>query len=138
MSALADADEDAKGLQYNGRIVAVLNDQGVAEWVVFCSYTDVETGAQDDDTTDSGDVRLVSFNAALREINLRATEGYDPDDVIDIVKVALTDNGYIWTVVEESTDADEGAKNGYLVKAYPTEAGDASREFVFTVNINVR
>ena len=135
MSALADADEDAKGLQYNGRIVAVLNDQGVAEWVVFCSYTDVETGAQDDDTTDSGDVRLVSFNAALREINLRATKGYDPDDVIDIVKVALTDNGYIWTVVEESTDAGEGAKNGYLVKAYPTEAGDASREFVFTVNI---
>ena len=47
MSALGDP-SDRDGLQYKGRIVAILNDQGVAEWVVFCSDTDVKTGHVDD------------------------------------------------------------------------------------------
>ena len=36
-STLADADDDPKALNYEGQIAAVLNSQGVAQWVVFCN-----------------------------------------------------------------------------------------------------
>ena len=44
LAALADANEKTNGLQYYGDIVAILDDRGVAEWVVFNSLTDLVTG----------------------------------------------------------------------------------------------
>ena len=44
LGAMADADTSAAGRQFRGRIVAALNDMGVAEWVVFISATPVTSG----------------------------------------------------------------------------------------------
>ena len=44
LGAMADANTTADGQQFRGRIVAVLNDLGVAEWVVFISATPVTAG----------------------------------------------------------------------------------------------
>ncbi len=45
IGALADANKTTDGLQFKGRIVAVLNAQGVAEWVYMVSDTPVTTGS---------------------------------------------------------------------------------------------
>ena len=45
LGAMADANTTVDGKQFRGRIVAVLNDLGVAEWVVFVSATPVTAGA---------------------------------------------------------------------------------------------
>ena len=44
LGAMADANTTVDGKQFRGRIVAVLNDLGVAEWVVFISSTPVTAG----------------------------------------------------------------------------------------------
>ena len=63
ISALGDANELVDGKQYDGTIVAVLNDQGVAEWVFFDSETPIYTGSQgdygDDNSVTRGDATLV-------------------------------------------------------------------------------
>lgn len=45
LGAMADASTTTDGQQFRGRIVAVLNDLGVAEWVVFISSTPVVSGS---------------------------------------------------------------------------------------------
>ena len=67
IGTLADADEreTAPGLQFQGRIVAILNSQGVAEWVVIISDTDVKTGLDPDYDDDSDmDFNLLNKNYA--------------------------------------------------------------------------
>ena len=67
IGTLADADEreTAPGLQFQGRIVAILNSQGVAEWVVIISDTDVKTGLDPDYDDDSDmDFNLLNQNYA--------------------------------------------------------------------------
>ena len=60
IAALGDP-STANGKQYKGDIIAVLNSQGVAEWVVFDSATPVKTG-QDGGYTDNGtDTTLPNF-----------------------------------------------------------------------------
>ena len=44
ISYLADPDEDTAALEYVGEIVAVLNSNGTAAWVVFDSETELLTG----------------------------------------------------------------------------------------------
>ena len=44
VSSLGDYDEDEDGLQFCGDIAAVLNNQGVAEWIVFKSTVDAGSG----------------------------------------------------------------------------------------------
>ena len=43
---LADADPVKTGIQYNGRIIAALDNTGAATWVIFKSNTKLTTGAQ--------------------------------------------------------------------------------------------
>ena len=43
---LADADPVKTGIQYNGRIIAALDNTGAATWVIFDSNTKLTTGAQ--------------------------------------------------------------------------------------------
>ena len=85
IAALGDANENAAGKQYDGRIVAVLDDRGVAEWVFFDSDTAIWTGGQggyDDANSDrysKGDATLYVYNnpdvytAESVEINSRGT-----------------------------------------------------------------
>ena len=85
IAALGDANENATGKQYDGRIVAVLDDRGVAEWVFFDSDTAIWTGGQggyDDANSDrysKGDATLYVYNnpdvytAESVEINSRGT-----------------------------------------------------------------
>ena len=54
ISHLADADTNTAGTQYAGNIYAVLNSNGLAQWVVFDSATPLNTGSQGGDFTDNG------------------------------------------------------------------------------------
>ena len=45
LSALADADKDTPELEYEGQITAILNSQGVAEWVVFNNDSDLTSNS---------------------------------------------------------------------------------------------
>ena len=54
ISHLADADTNTAGTQYAGNIYAVLNSNGLAQWVVFDSATPLNTGSQGGDFNDNG------------------------------------------------------------------------------------
>ena len=54
ISHLADADTNTAGTQYAGNIYAVLNSNGLAQWVVFDSATLLNTGSQGGDFNDNG------------------------------------------------------------------------------------
>ena len=43
---LADADEATAGFQYDGKVYAVLNSNGTADWIVFVNDTELLTGTQ--------------------------------------------------------------------------------------------
>ena len=95
---LADASA-AAGLQFEGRIVAVLNNQGVAEWV----YIHTETPAENDPTTGGsggvvvGDFPVIRYDGTKYEIRYYNV----PDNQLD---------DYIVDVIEEYT--------GYAVRQY--------------------
>ena len=59
---LADADPSDGTLDFKGRIVAVLNSQGVAEWVYIYSLTPVTSGNQGGITTPGVQVTIDSSN----------------------------------------------------------------------------
>ena len=54
ISHLADADTNTAGTQYAGNVYAVLNSNGLAQWVVFDSATPLNTGSQGGDFNDNG------------------------------------------------------------------------------------
>ena len=54
ISHLADADTNTAGTQYAGNIYAVLNSNGLAQWVVFDSATPLNTGSQGGNFNDNG------------------------------------------------------------------------------------
>ena len=43
---LADAQPNTDGFQYNGKVYAILNSNGTADWVVFVNDTELTTGTQ--------------------------------------------------------------------------------------------
>ena len=79
---LADANENAAGLQYSGKIVAVLDSNGVAEWIVFINNIELKAGNQGgqggstsmEDTVNGFNVNiaLVDTPAAFNTIATRA------------------------------------------------------------------
>ena len=73
---LADANDDMTGLQFNGRIVAVLNSQGVAEWAYIDSNTPVnsnDAGYDDADSITNGDVTLTVADPLADPKSVRMT-----------------------------------------------------------------
>ena len=111
---LADASED-DGFQYDGKVFAVLNDNGTAEWVVFVNNTALVTGSNDNNQG-SGSGKLFSYNYTVTEwgqafaslnynrpsyvpSSATVTVSFDvfADGVwIDSVAGSLTGNGYRW------------------------------------------
>ena len=64
---LADADQGKDGLQYEGKIVAILNSDGVADWVLFVNKNGLETGSGKPTTNNDGikAIELVKENGKL-------------------------------------------------------------------------
>ena len=64
---LADADQGKDGLQYEGKIVAILNSDGVADWVLFVNDKGLETGSGKPTTNNDGikAIELVKENGKL-------------------------------------------------------------------------
>ena len=84
---LGDADPDKAGLQFEGRIVAVLNSQGVAEWAYIISDTPINSNDQ------GGTVKppvtgeewgiyttVAEVNAALKDGNVIINGDWQPTD----------------------------------------------------------
>ena len=73
---LADADDAAENLQFCGRIVAVLNDREVADWVYIKSYTPIngsDAGYDDADSITNGDVTLTVVDPQADPKSVRMT-----------------------------------------------------------------
>ena len=68
---LADENENAAGLQFRGRIVAVLNSQGVAEWAYIESLTPVNSNdpgyGDNGSRTENGNAALVVYGGYTAE-----------------------------------------------------------------------
>ena len=68
---LADENENAAGLQFRGRIVAVLNSQGVAEWAYIESLTPVNSNdpgyGDNGSRTENGNAALVVYDGYTAE-----------------------------------------------------------------------
>ena len=64
LSAVGDANTNTAGLQFRGKIVTVMNSQGVAEWAFIDSLTPVTTGSGTP-STDYGD----GYIAEISDIN---------------------------------------------------------------------
>ena len=97
-------EEDTPNQQYDGRIIAVLNTNGAAEWVVFINDSELVTGtnrpSQDEN---NGDVRYVSIDEVLGTITLNeddkptTTGGWTADEknaVEAAARLALNSIGY--------------------------------------------
>ena len=73
---LADANDAAENLQFRGRIVAVLNDREVADWVYIKSYTPIngsDAGYDDADSITNGDVTLTVVDPQADPKSVRMT-----------------------------------------------------------------
>ena len=108
LDRLADADEDKDGLQYKGKIVAILNTQGVAEWVVFVNDNGLESS-----TPDYGEDKGEINNAAVSKAgeNLRVTWSDKKEYAGKTVQVEfyLVEDGksYLKDSVEDTMGAGE-------------------------------
>ena len=125
LDRLADLDEKADGLQYKGSIIAVLNNQGVAEWVVFVNQTGLESDGPDYNTG-NGRVRVTDFDAVQRTIDIKRNGGTDAQ-IEAAIKNALDENGFTW----ETVDVKDGE---WTVVAYDKDANN-SAELKFEVNV---
>ena len=99
---LADPDEDTKALEYKGDIVAILNDRGVAEWIVFVSDSELSTGSNKPNPGDNdGDVRYSYVDVATRNIYLdkRDQEGATQKAIETAAQKALASIG--WQATED-------------------------------------
>ena len=96
---LGDADPDTAGLQFDGRIVAVLNSQGVAEWAYIISDTPINSNDQ------GGTVKppvtgeewgiyttVAEVNAALKDGNVIINGDWQPTDYKDNTTVTIPAN----------------------------------------------
>ena len=137
ISYLADPDEDTAALEYVGEIVAVLNSNGTAAWVVFDSETELLTGTnrpsddKEDDTNTSGRITvnvLKDSNAgfAAKEVlayidgsgNLMIalpTAHADKLGTLSEADVSVTING-INARVEKDDDASSNGQVVYTVE----------------------
>ena len=105
LGAMADANTTVDGKQFRGRIVAVLNDLGVAEWVVFVSATPVVAGTGNTPSIPTDYTPVVTQNGTFLNVKAHTNDGGDMI-VYAGAWTWLVDNGY--TVV----NAQEKDSNG--------------------------
>ena len=90
-TALADTD-NAAGKQSRVRVVAVLNSDGVADWVFFYDYTPVGRG-NDPTYDENGNVASVSFNESTNNVQFKDAAGNGVQSTFTLWQ--LRDNGYV-------------------------------------------
>ena len=97
---LGDADPDTAGLQFDGRIVAVLNSQGVAEWAYIISDTPINSNDPSGPSTPTVDGQKLNrfssvedVNAALKNGDVVITGTWEPNDVNTAGNYLLNLNG---------------------------------------------
>ena len=126
---LADASED-DGLQYTGKIIAVLNSKGAAEWVVFDNGTDLLTGSDKPIAPSSSDIRVVEVDEAQHYVWLNKNDQSKANEtnVKAAVNQALFDAGYQWSTW---STPNNGTK--WTVTAYDKSASTPA-PITFTVD----
>ena len=139
ISYLADHDDDTPELEYVGKIVAVLNDNGTAAWVVFDSNTELVTGtnrpSHDDDN--DGDVRYVRVDLVNDRIILNEKDKPGPgawsqdekDAVESAARAALNSIGYKAT---SGVSFGGGSGSGDTIDAVNMDSPNGT-EFTFTI-----
>ena len=90
LDRLADASTD-DGLQYEGDIVAVLNSNGVAEWVVFDNDNGLESDGPDYGNTGTYRATVDRYNL---KVTVTYTGTYNEDSALRAAVIALEDAGY--------------------------------------------
>ncbi|MBM6852527.1 hypothetical protein H9X91_13960, partial [Oscillibacter valericigenes] len=99
LDRLADA-STADGLQYKGEIIAILNSQGVAEWVVFVNQNGLHSDGPDYGNTDNDwDVTVNTRTMRVDATCKLATAGDYPtaNEVKEVVAEALEQRGLMVT-----------------------------------------
>ena len=118
---LADPDPETSALEYEGRVLAVLNSNGTAAWVVFDSETPLVTGANvpdaGDDTTTAG--RTTITIAEDSDAAFRARDVLTRLNAANALEVALPLDGADGTVLASASVAVK--VNGFNVAATATE-----------------
>ena len=110
IDAMGDAMEDEEGFQFTGRIVAILNAQGVAEWVYLRSDTPVTTATGG--SAADVDTYTVTITPVLN-LGLGVTDELAPI-VVKLSKGDLVDGK--WTISAPDA-ADDPALAGYTAVA---------------------
>ena len=102
--------ENTEGFQFDGRIVAILNAQGVAEWVYFESDTPVTT------TTGGAAPDIETYTVAVTPI-LNLGDGVTDELAPIVIKLSKSDlvDGK-WTITAPTAD-DDDALDGYTAVA---------------------
>lgn len=136
---LADADKDHDGLQYDGVITAILDDRGVATWVVFNNSASLSTGNDPDyDDDNDGDVRYIGADEVLGTITLDerdypesigAWTTAEKNAVEAAARLALASIGYRAT---GSVSWDGGTGNGDTIKAVDMDSSNPA-EITFRI-----
>ena len=127
-AALADADDGESGKQSRVRVVAVLNADGVAEWVFFYDYTPVGRGT-DPVYEENGNVDGMRYDSANDRI--RFTIGGVNAGTCTFTLWQLRDNGYV-EVDSYTTDAD-GLSETLPIRTgetYKVTCGNFSQSFI--------
>ena len=93
VAALGDP-STATGKQYVGRIIAVLNSQGVAEWVVFDSDTAIRTGSDNGYVDDSSNILNAEANRYTMTVTVDALKYATEGELRNAVVSALQEIGY--------------------------------------------
>ena len=138
-SALAVADEDkttSDVIEYNGDIVAELNDRGEAAVLILdCSVNALNDNQGSDNN--SSDIRVKKIDTVNRVVTLNTNDRPDAPSAEDetairsAVQGALVEAGYEWTGWTKLSGYEADNWNG-KIKAVKTDASN-TQEFTFTV-----
>ena len=118
LTQVADADEDVAGLQYEGAVIAVLNDKGAAEWVVFVNDTELVTNSGIASTT------RVNVDVDGTVLTLTNVAGASADDKVAAIEKALNAEGY------EKVSADVNDKGAIVSVTATKGAGNYTFKIV--------
>ncbi|WP_298028598.1 S-layer homology domain-containing protein [uncultured Dysosmobacter sp.] len=110
VAALDDPFTDTKELEFGGRIVAILNSNGVAEWVVIISDTEVETGTTKP-VVSSGDLDKIEY--ADKKLTVTLTEAAAKDTAYTVT-LSQVNGGEIVELNTYKITVDKDATTGEL------------------------
>ena len=89
---LADANAALAGIQYDGRIIAALDNTGAATWVIFDSNTKLVTGAQQGGVVTPGVTVTISATNAIT-ITTTDNELKNANEALNAISAFLTNQG---------------------------------------------